>query len=66
MKGSTKIYLSIESQNKVTNILNNLELPDNINLTWEKIDNEDWHLMWKENFTPVQLIIKLIFYQIGI
>ena len=55
----TRIYLSIESRSDVVNIINNLELPDNISLTWEKIDNEDWHLMWKENFTPVSINNKI-------
>ncbi len=55
----TKIYLSIEFRSKVINIINNLELPNNINLTWGKIDNEDWHLMWKENFTPVTINNKI-------
>ncbi len=55
----TKIYLSKEFRSDVVNIINNLELPDNISLTWEKIDNEDWHLMWKENFTPVSINNKI-------
>ena len=50
---SIRIYISKGKKNKIKSIINNLAFKSELHLSWKDIKNEDWHLMWKENFTPV-------------
>mgnify|MGYP006097302445 CR=1 FL=1 len=50
-----KVYISKGSKNTIDTIIDNLDLKRNLDLNWDYIEDEDWHLMWKENFTPVRI-----------
>ena len=50
-----RVYISKGKKNKIKAVINNLAFKRDLVLNWKDIKNEDWHLMWKENFTPVQI-----------
>ena len=53
-------YFEIGKRNLIENILishsNNL----NINFNWEIKEEENWHLNWKDNFTPIEINEELV------
>ena len=59
-EGSLKIFIEQGCKNKVIDIVNKLN--QNLNLKWSSIENKDWHLMWKDNFNPINIdnIIKIL------
>ena len=52
---SMRIYISKGKKNKIKSVINDLVFKSELDLSWKDIKNEDWHLMWKENFTPVHI-----------
>jgi len=50
-----KVYTSKNSKNKINMLINNLNFDNNLHLSWDTIKNENWHLMWKKYFTPVEI-----------
>ena len=52
-KGLLKIFIKQGCKNKVINIISGLN--QKFNLKWSSIQNEDWHLMWKDNFNSIDI-----------
>ena len=46
--GIMKIFIKDRHKDKIIRVIN--ESNWIFDLKWDSIDNEDWHLMWKDNF----------------
>lgn len=54
-----KLYFPEKMKASVDSNLQNLQPQFNFNWNWEVIQDENWHLAWKENFQPVNITEKI-------
>ena len=54
-KDIMRVYISKGKKDNIKAIIDDLIFKNDLILNWRNIENENWHLMWKENFTPVKI-----------
>jgi ribosomal protein L11 methyltransferase len=53
---SNEIYIEPGNESNVESILSKY----NLNYSWKNVEQEDWHLAWKDNFIPIEISDKII------
>jgi len=54
------LFFDFNDFNKISNTLNTLKMKYDFTYSIEKIEYDDWHLRWKDNFTLIEFGEKLI------
>ena len=57
--GAAQLYFNGGKKDAIELRLQNINADFHVQWKWEKQNKEDWHLAWKDNFTPVVIEDKL-------
>ncbi len=57
---SSKVCLSENAKENVENLLSQWQQKLKLHITWEVVEDANWHLAWKDNFTPVKVDDKIV------